>query len=186
VRTDNPGEVRKLARVPYPERLPDAISRLPVPLNVFKMLSHAPDLVEPTADLGVRLLNRSSLAPAVRELLIMTVADHTACAYEAVQHTPMALHAGATREQLDAITEHADRATHFDAGETAALAVADDLLATGTIAPKTFRTARPHYSERQITEMIMTVGYDTMIAGLLNGLDVEIDSWRYQPPAPPP
>ncbi|NUR00137.1 MAG: carboxymuconolactone decarboxylase family protein, partial [Streptomyces sp.] len=31
-----------MARIPYPERPSDAVARLPVPLNAFRMLSHSP------------------------------------------------------------------------------------------------------------------------------------------------
>ncbi|MFJ4686714.1 carboxymuconolactone decarboxylase family protein [Streptomyces sp. NPDC088789] len=167
-----------MARIPYPERLPDVVSRLPVPLNVFKMLSHAPNLVGPTADLGLILLTGSSLSPSTRELVIMAVAAETECAYMAVQHTPIALDAGVTRTQLDAISAGHHGGEYFDEAEISALTVASSLLLSRTIEIDVFEAARIRYPERQLTELIMLVGYYVMVAGLLNGTAVDIDPWK--------
>ncbi|MET9557257.1 carboxymuconolactone decarboxylase family protein [Streptomyces sp. NPDC006645] len=180
-----------MPRIPYPKKLPDVIDRLPIPLNIFKMLSHAPDLVAPTADLGLALLTNSSLPPSTREMVIMAVAAEVKCAYIAVQHTPIALDSGVTQEQLDAIAARGRRNEHFDAfhafhsafdafdtSETVALDVAHDLLLSRAVEPDAFEAARNHYPECQITELIMLVGYYSMIAGLANGLDIDIDPWQ--------
>ncbi|MFJ5684102.1 carboxymuconolactone decarboxylase family protein [Streptomyces sp. NPDC093099] len=170
-----------MPRIPYPEELPDIISRLPIPLNVFKMLSHAPDLVAPAADLGMALLTTSDLPPSTREMVIMAVAADAECSYIAIQHTPIARDSGVTPEQLAAISVRSHRGSeHFDDTETAALDVAHNLLLSRTIAPDVFRAALSHYPERQITELIVLVGYYSMIAGLLNGVDIDIDPWEEQ------
>ncbi|WP_329248160.1 hypothetical protein OG223_15745 [Streptomyces sp. NBC_01478] len=36
-------------------------------------------------------------------------------------------------------------------------------------------TLRKNLTDRQVVELITTVGYYTMLAGLLNGLNVDID-----------
>ncbi|WP_329248157.1 carboxymuconolactone decarboxylase family protein [Streptomyces sp. NBC_01478] len=82
-----------MARIPYPERSAEAVDALPTPLNAFRMFSHAPDMTGPAIDLGMAVLG-SSLPVRLRELVVVTVAARTDCAYGVVQHRPIALLTG--------------------------------------------------------------------------------------------
>jgi len=163
-----------VARIPYPERSADAVDKLPTPLNAFRMLSHAPELTGPAIDLGMAVLG-SSLPVRLRELVIVTVAARTDCAYGVVQHRPMALHAGVTADQLDAVVELRSAEGQFDAVESAVLTATEELMDRHTLTDGTLGSLREHFTDRQVVELITTVGYYTMLAGLLNGLDVDID-----------
>ncbi|MDV9174986.1 carboxymuconolactone decarboxylase family protein [Streptomyces sp. W16] len=163
-----------MARIPYPERSADAVDKLPTPLNAFRMLSHAPELTGPAIDLGMAVLG-SSLPVRLRELVIVTVAARTDCAYGVVQHRPIALHAGVTADQLDAVVELRSAEGQFDAVESAVLTAAEELMDRHTLTDGTLGSLREHFTDRQVVELITTVGYYTMLAGLLNGLDVDID-----------
>ncbi|MET7484724.1 carboxymuconolactone decarboxylase family protein [Streptomyces sp. NPDC005538] len=163
-----------MARIPFPERSADAVDKLPTPLNAFRMLSHAPELPGPAIDLGMAVLG-SSLPVRLRELVVMAVAARTDCAYGLVQHRPIALHAGVTVDQLDAVVELRAEEGEFDTIEWSALTAAEELLAQHTLADATLATLREHFTDRQVVELITTVGYYTMLAGLLNGLGVDID-----------
>jgi len=173
--TDRPDPCEVIvARIPYPERSAEALDKLPTPLNAFRMLSHAPELTGPAIDLGLAVLG-SSLPVRLRELVIVAVAARTDCAYGVVQHRPIALHAGVTAEQLDAVVELRAEEGEFDAAESALLTATEELLARHTLTDGTLGSLREHLTDRQVVELITTVGYYTMLAGLLNGLGVDID-----------
>ncbi|MEV6948991.1 carboxymuconolactone decarboxylase family protein [Streptomyces sp. NPDC051172] len=164
-----------MARIPYPERPSDAVARLPVPLNAFRMLSHAPPLTGPTIELGLAVLRESTLSVRVRELVVMAVAAATRCAYGSVQHHPIALNAGVTPEQLAAVAERRADGPEFDESETAALTAAFELVSRHTLSEGTLAALRACFTDRQVIEIVTTTGYYVMLAGLLNGLGVDID-----------
>jgi 4-carboxymuconolactone decarboxylase len=164
-----------MARIPYPERPADAVSKLPVPLNAFRMLSHAPPLTGPAIDLGLAVLGASTLPVRLRELVIMTVAAGTECAYEAVQHRPIALAAGVAPEQLTAVAERRATGPEFDAAESAAVTAVYELVSRHTLAEDTLGALRAAFTDRQVVELTTTVGYYVMLAGLMNGLGVDVD-----------
>lgn len=163
-----------MARIPYPERSAEAVDALPTPLNAFRMFSHAPDMTGPAIDLGMAVLG-SSLPVRLRELVVMAVAARTDCAYGVVQHRPIALDAGVTPDQLAAVVELRPEEGKFDAVESALLTATEELMAQHTLTDATLGTLREHFTDRQVVELITTVGYYTMLAGLLNGLGVDID-----------
>nr|WSY55489.1 carboxymuconolactone decarboxylase family protein [Streptomyces sp. NBC_00886] len=163
-----------MARIPYPERSAEAVDRLPTPLNAFRMLSHAPDMTGPAIDLGMSVLG-SSFPVRLRELVVMTVAAHTDCAYEAVQHQPIALDAGVTPDQLAAVAELRPEEGEFDGVESTVLAATQELLTRHTLTDATLKALREHFTDRQVVELITTVGYYGLLAGLMNGLGVDID-----------
>ncbi|MFR0352137.1 carboxymuconolactone decarboxylase family protein [Streptomyces sediminimaris] len=164
-----------MARIPYPECAADAVARLPVPLNAFRMLSHAPPLTGPAIDLGLAVLRESTLPVRLRELVVLAVASGTRCTYLSVQHSPIALAAGVTPEQLAAIAEQRADGPELDPTESAAVTAAFEQVARHTLSEGTLAALRDHVSDRQVVEIVTTTGYYVMLAGLMNGLAVDVD-----------
>lgn len=164
-----------MARIPYPVSPDPSVDRLPAPLNVFRMMSHAPALTPHAVGLGLAILGEGSLPPRLREHVIMLVAGHCRCAYEAAQHEPIALDAGVTPEQLSAIASGRLDGGLFPDAELAALRAARELLTAHTWPAETVTALRRYHTHGQIVELALTVGYYTMLAGLMNGLDIDID-----------
>lgn len=163
-----------MARIPYPEHSAEAVDALPTPLNAFRMLSHAPELTGPAIELGMGVLG-SSIPVRLRELVVMAVAARTDCAYGIVQHRPIALHAGLTVDQLASVVELRPEDGEFDELESTLLTASEELVTQHSLTDGTLGTLRKHLTDRQLVELITTVGYYTMLAGLLNGLGVDID-----------
>lgn len=139
-----------MARMLYPERPADALARLPVPLNAFRMMSHAPDLTGPAIGLGFALLGQTQHPTKIRELVVIAVAAHTRCRYESVQHTPIALAAGVTAEQLAAIEElQPCTPPQFTEAEAAALATTARLTVDRTLVPAELDALRGHFTDRE-------------------------------------
>jgi len=169
-----------VARTPYPDHPAAAMSRLPAPLNVFRMLSHAEPITGPTIDLGLAILSQTTLPPPLRELIIMALASWTDCDYEIAQHTPIALDCGITSAKLDALAattaeNWTGHAGPFLPEEKAVLAATAQILSRHTLTLDVLDVLRLHLTVQQTVETIMTIGFYTMLANLMNGLDIDID-----------
>ncbi|WP_405628710.1 carboxymuconolactone decarboxylase family protein [Streptomyces sp. NBC_01174] len=166
-----------MADIPYPSsaQAEQNLEELPTPLNVFRMLNHAPLLTEPTVLLGKAILASTALSPRLREMAILIVASRTGCSYERNQHTPIALAVGVTSKQIDALAAGEITESHFTAQHRCALAAVTELLASHNLEPATLASLQERFSDQEVVELIALTGYYTMLAGLANGLDVDVD-----------
>src|SRR4051794_4968274 len=80
-----------------------SFDRMPVKLNIFRMMAHAQANMIPAMRLGNSILHRQKLSAVNRELLILQVAHLEGGAYEWRQHVPIALGLGVTQAQVDAV-----------------------------------------------------------------------------------
>src|SRR6478752_7021287 len=80
-----------------------SIDRMPIKLNIFRMMAHAETNFIPAMRLGNSILHKQKLSHVNRELLILQVAQLEGGAYEWRQHVPIALGVGCTQAQIDAV-----------------------------------------------------------------------------------
>jgi alkylhydroperoxidase family enzyme len=172
-----------MARLPYrdletaPAETRTALAAFP-PLNIFRMLAHAETLLRGFGMLGAAILGRSALDARLRELAILHVAARSPAAYEWQQHVPIARTTGATDAEITAIERGDLGASCFGARERALLHLADELLARPRAGDATLAAMRAHFSDREVCEAILTIGYYMMVARFLEttGVDLEHDS----------
>src|SRR3954471_9286371 len=126
--TRNEKRERTVARLPLID--PDttagdiraSFDRMPVKLNIFRMMAHAEANMIPAMRLGNSILHKQKLSPVHRELLILQVAQLEGGAYEWRQHVPIALGVGVTQPQIDALERGDYAGEAFNAAERALLA----------------------------------------------------------------
>ncbi len=170
-----------MARLPYvdpataPDVVRDTLSRLPVSLNVFRMMAHAETSFRPLVQLGAAILGRQQLSPKLRELVILRVAALSPSRYEWTQHVPIAHATGATADQVAAVERGDVDAPCFDAAERAALRFATDVLRDVRAPDASFAATAALFSPREMVELILTVGYYMMVARLLETTGVDLD-----------
>src|SRR5699024_1153987 len=93
-------------------------------LHLYRMLLHSPPVAEGWLGLLTAIRQQCGLADDIRELVIMRIAALNDAAYEADQHGPIALAAGLSPEQLEAL--RSDNPTPcFDERQTAVIALTD-------------------------------------------------------------
>ena len=172
----------RMARLPYvdlesaPETVRETMERLPVKLNIFRMIAHADTCFRPMLQLGTAILARLALPARLRELLILQVGKGSPAPYEWTQHVPIARAAGASDQQIAAVERGDLDAVCFDARERAALRAGAELLRTPKLSDAAFAELERHFPPREIVELLVTVGYYMMVARLLESTAVEIDS----------
>ena len=95
-----------MARIPYPDlgksspEVRDMLGRLPSPANIFNMMAHAETCLKPVMKLGGTLLGKLKLDPMLRELCLLHAVKLEGGDYEWVQHVPIALDLGASRQTV--------------------------------------------------------------------------------------
>jgi uncharacterized peroxidase-related enzyme len=151
-----------------------SFDRMPVQLNVFRMLAHAESNFIPAMRFANAILHKQKLSHVHRELLILQVAQRQQAAYEWRQHVPIALGLGVTQRQIDRI----EQGTHddaFDDAERALLAFGVEVIENVRVAEAVFAALRRHFSDQEIVEAILAIGFYMMIARLTEATETDLD-----------
>ncbi len=170
-----------MARVDYPDlkNLPSdtlaLVQRLP-PLNVFRMLGHAPQSVEPFIRFGNSLLVKGKLDPVLREMAIVRVGILSNASYEVHQHTIISRDLGMAEEKITALSIGPSAAV-FTEVEKAVLAFTDDQVANARASDATFQAVCAFLQIEQVAELTLTIGFYMMVSRFLEtfGVDIEKD-----------
>jgi 4-carboxymuconolactone decarboxylase len=143
--------------------------------NVLKSFSHAPEGLERFAALGEYVRYRNALPPRARELAILTIARGIQYAW--THHVTPALKAGVTQAELDAYNT-GNVAPTLSSAERAAIAFAREFANGGQVTNASFEEARKHYSERQVTDLMLLCGYFIALGFSVNAFQVDLESDR--------
>ena|SRR5215210_1674161 len=151
--------------------------------NLWRALAHSPQIARSLGAVGAFLRFECNLPASLREAVILAVAGRWDCAYEQLHHHPLAARLGvapAAMAALDAGRAPASGALPRldDAAVRYALALARDGRADATLADE----LRAGLGEQGLVELTSLVGYYTLLALVLNGLEVDLD---LDPPLPP-
>ena len=158
-----------------PEEVQSAFRALPVPLNIFRMMAHASTSFRPLMRLGASILSAQQLDAELREYAILMAVQSYGGRYEWIQHVPIAEACGATAEQIAAVENREFAAPCFDEKEKAFLAFVDESAKNVRCSDATFAAMKEHFSDREIVETILTIGFYQMLARLTECTDTELD-----------
>jgi len=158
-----------------PEDVQSALRALPVGLNIFRMMAHASTSFRPLMRLGSSILSAQQLDPELREYAILMAAQSYGGRYEWIQHVPIAEACGASKEQVAAIETGDFGAACFDRKEKDFLAFVDESAKKVRCSDATFAAMKMHFSNREIVETILTIGFYQMLARLTECTDTELD-----------
>jgi 4-carboxymuconolactone decarboxylase len=147
----------------------------PAPLKLFRMVANAESAYGPWLGYGGALLTQLELDPVLRELAILQVAKQVGSEYEWVQHDPIALAVGATREQVDAIDAGRLDDASFDADQQAVLRLTRTAVAEGAASEAEVAELAERLGPRQVVELLLVIGNYTAIAMLIASTGLEPD-----------
>jgi alkylhydroperoxidase family enzyme len=172
-----------------PDKNRQALDNLP-PLNIFRTLAHAETAFRPFLRFGGAVLGELALDPVVRELAILTVAKEAEARYEWIQHVAIAKEVGASDDQIKALAEVDSCATEgaderiaaagdgsgpFDGTQQAAIELAAAVVRGPHISDDVFQCVRAQFSDREIVELLLTIGDYLMLARLMTILEIDLD-----------
>ncbi len=152
--------------------------------NAMATLARHPDLTETFLPFNTRLLLRSTLPPRLRELAILRVARRCACAYEWTHHVKIAAKAGLSEAEIEAAGQGKAAASLASASlastvlESAVLSAVDELGDACNVSDPTWATLGEHLDERQLMDLVFTIGAYSMLAMAFNTFGVEPEQER--------
>ncbi|MBI2492477.1 MAG: carboxymuconolactone decarboxylase family protein [Candidatus Rokubacteria bacterium] len=141
-------------------------------IGPFTALLHRPELARRVSELGAWVRFESALAPADRELLILTVARTFDCRFEWAAHVPLARQAGVREEAIAALRDRRAPAG-LTAPEAALVGYVGQLLAKHRVDDATFAALRARLGDRGLVEVTASAGYYALIACTLNAFAIE-------------
>ena len=143
-------------------------------LNLFKVLLNSPDITDVVARLGQYIRYESSLNPVSREIAILATAKEMGSEYEWTQHEKVALELGVSREILNSI--YAGRAPlGMLPKEGVYVQAAKEIVNEGTLRGSTFQALEHLIGPELVVDLIVLVGYYSMIARIINSLEIELE-----------
>ena len=140
--------------------------------NLLATLVRHPKLTRAFLRFNNHLLFTSTLSPRLRELAVLRVAHLTDCAYEWAHHVNMGRETGLTDEQIDGI----QRGEATDELDRAVLRAVDELQDKATVSDATWAALSDHLDERQLMDLVFTIGCYGALAMAINTFGVEPDS----------
>lgn len=157
----------------FPDDVRQYLTALP-PDPMVKMMSHSAGTVKPFVELARAQFTSLRLSARSRELVILTVAEYTDCAFVAAQHEPMAQAAG-----VDEPTRRLIRARDLDnpaipLPDRALLRLTAEVVRQPRVSDEVFDLARSFLSEREFVEVLQVAGYYWSFGRIATVLDVEV------------
>jgi 4-carboxymuconolactone decarboxylase len=166
-----------LAEEKWDDETREMLERLKVDgrvFNIFRTLAANPKLLKHWLVFGNYILNKSTLPPRERELLILRVGWLCRAEYEWGQHVLIGKRAGLSDEEIDRVKEGPDAPgwSEFDA---TLLRAVDELRAQAFISDAVWNALAARYDTRQLLDLIFTVGQYNLVSMALNTLGVRLD-----------
>ncbi|MET0384968.1 MAG: carboxymuconolactone decarboxylase family protein [Polyangiales bacterium] len=143
------------------------------PLNIFTTLVRHPALFKRWSLFGGYILSKSTLPARERELVILRTGHLCKSPYEFHQHTRIALDAGVTAEEITRLQQPDGAWNERDA---ALVRATDELLSDHMITDATWQKLRESWDEKQLLDLLFTIGQYTLVSMVLNTLGVQIEA----------
>ena len=158
-------------RHPFPPPDPDR----PKALNALGTLAQHPELTHAFNTFNGHILFASTLSPRQRELLVLRVAAVRQSDYEWAQHAVLAGDAGLSTDEVTRIAE-GPAAPSWSAIDRAMLRAVDELVADAKVADDTWAELASELDERQLMDLVFTVGAYDLLAMAFRSFGVELDA----------
>jgi len=140
--------------------------------NLVATLVRHPKLTRAFLRFNFHLLYGSTLPARLRELAVLRVAHLTKCEYEWQHHVGMGREAGLSDDVIAGI----ERGELTDELDRAVMAAVDELQHESVVSDATWTALSAHLDERQLMDLVFTIGCYGSLAMAINTFGVEPDS----------
>ena len=139
----------------------------------FNAWLYCPPVGEAAQRLGEVLRFESPIPPVLRELAILTVAAYWRADYEWWAHAKIARREGMDPNLIEDL--HAGKPPRFkDPAEAAVHGFATELLRSRSVSDPVYREALSHLGQAGVAELVVLLGYYTLVAMTLNVFQVSV------------
>ncbi|MDH3511272.1 MAG: carboxymuconolactone decarboxylase family protein [Gammaproteobacteria bacterium] len=169
--------IKRLQPLPpdaWPVELHEIRQHLGKPLNIHSTMAHNAELLAAWMPYRYHIVGDSSLTPRHRELLILRTAVNCAASYEWEHHVIRGREAGLSDKEIERVKDGPD-AKGWARAESALLSAADECQRDAKISDQTYRALNNHFDDRQLLDLISTVGVYMTIAVMVNTFDVPME-----------
>lgn len=142
------------------------------PLNIFSTLARHPKLLKRWLVFGAHVLRKNTLPARERELLILRIGYLCRSEYEFHQHKRIALACGVSEEEVRRTTLKPE---DWSGSDAVLMRAVDELHARQRIGDETWALLSQTWNERQLLDVLFTVGQYMMVAMALNTLGVQVE-----------
>ena len=143
------------------------------PVHLYRMVSHAPTLLEPFMSLVQANFQTLSLAPSLREAVILRVGAHHRSRYEIHHHRIKAREAGLSEACIDALLALQPPADLPRQELADAVALADALTTGQPVAEDLLQRLVQAHAHRGYAELALLVGFYRMVATFIEATGIE-------------
>jgi len=143
-------------------------------INLYPTMANNPKLMDRWLTFAGYILRESTLTAREREILILRIGWLCQSEYEFGQHTLVGKSAGLTDQEIKRITE-GPKASGWDAFDATLLQAVDELHADAFITDATWNALARRYNQRQLMDVVATVGQYNLVSMFLNSFGVQLD-----------
>jgi len=144
--------------------------------NLYRVLAHSPEMLRAWLDLAWPLRLQARTDRRIRELLILRGSQVSRTRYEWVHHVPMALAAGVTQDQVDALGDGWEASARFDEREKAVLRLADEVTrGPGASAGCIASLREQGFSAAEVMELTLTASFYVCVSRVLHSMDIPLE-----------
>lgn len=144
-------------------------------LNIFKTLSNHPELLRRWLVFGNHILGKSSLPFRERELLILRIGYLCQAGYEWGQHVLISQAGGMSDDEIRRVKQGAD-AEGWSEVDRALIRATDELHGDAHISDATWQALAEHFDDKQMMDIVFTVGQYNLVSMALNSFGVQADA----------
>jgi len=142
--------------------------------NIVSTLAQHPDLYRAWSGFATYILERSTLPPRHRELVILRTGWLCRSEYEFAQHRRLAHAVGLSDAEIDRVTLGPD-APGWSGFEAVLLHAADEMHDQRTITDATWQALAMQYDTHQLMDLVFTAGEYNLVSTALNTFRVPLD-----------
>jgi len=139
-------------------------------LNIFRMITHSPNLASSFLTMAADVLQRNSLPATWRELVILRVGYRYRARYETYQHERIGRAIGLDAEAINAV--ESGGVDGLDAQQATLVQLTDLLLDNHTLSDTERDEALAIMSVNQLADFTLTVGFYQLVCNFLNTFGV--------------
>ena len=154
-----------------PQEAPDEIRAVleeSPDLSLLGVMAHAQGSFGPWVSFATALASKLELSPRLRELAILQVALlDPGGDYEWSQHAPLALAAGASDAQLEALRGE-ELGAHFSDEQSLVVRFTREIVSAGRASEETRAALLEMLGPRQVVELLEVIGQYMMVARIVN------------------
>lgn len=142
--------------------------------TLYQVLLNSPPVVDGWEAMLTAIRQKTSVAPRVREMIILRVAVLNRAPYEFEAHVPHARAAGMPDAVIEGLRTYAapDAVAGLEPGECEVLALTDAMTRDIEVPDEVFEPLRAHFDEQALIELTATVAAYNMVSRFLVALRI--------------